>query len=59
MKYKYNKNMLFVIPEMPSKTFVMVLKKLPDHFKEGGSGSPYSNNKNVLLKVSRKFFFKP
>ena len=26
-------NMFFVIPEMPSKTFVMVLKKLPDHFK--------------------------
>ena len=24
--------MFFVIPEMPSKTFVMVLKKLPDHF---------------------------
>ena len=25
--------MFFVIPEMPSKTFVMVLKKLPKHFK--------------------------
>ena len=25
--------MFFVIPEMPSKTFVMVQKKLPDHFK--------------------------
>ena len=25
--------MFFVIPEMSSKTFVMVLKKLPDHFK--------------------------
>ena len=25
--------MFFVIPEMPSKTFVMVEKKLPDHFK--------------------------
>ena len=25
--------MFFVIPEMPSKTFVMVLKNLPDHFK--------------------------
>ena len=24
--------MFFVIPEMPSKTFVMALKKLPDHF---------------------------
>ena len=28
------KNMFFVIPEMPSKTFVMVLKKLPGHFKD-------------------------
>ena len=25
--------MFFVIPEMPSKPFVMVYKKLPDHFK--------------------------
>ena len=25
--------MFFVIPKMPSKTFVMVLKKLPGHFK--------------------------
>ena len=28
-----NKIMLFVIAEMPSKTFVMVKKELPDHFK--------------------------
>mgnify|MGYP006864200861 CR=1 FL=1 len=28
-------NMFFVIPEMPSKTFVMIDKKLPDHFKKG------------------------
>ena len=26
--------MFFVIPEMPSKTFVMLLKKLPDRFKQ-------------------------
>ena len=26
--------MFFVIPEMPSKAFVMVLKKLPDRFKQ-------------------------
>ena len=25
--------MFFVIPEMPSKTIVMLYKKLPDHFK--------------------------
>ena len=30
--WKMEKNMFFVIPEMPSKTFVMVLKKLPDYF---------------------------
>ena len=32
LKWK-KKNMFFVIPEMPSKTFVMILKDLPDHFK--------------------------
>ena len=26
--------MFFVIPEMPSKTFVMLYKKLPDHFDQ-------------------------
>ena len=31
--FKWKKIMFFVIPEMPSKTFVMVFKKLPDHFK--------------------------
>ena len=39
------KIMFCVIPEMPSKTFVMVLKKIPDHFK-------YSHgniNGNLLL----------
>ena len=30
--FKWKKIMFFVIPEMPSKTFVMLLKKLPDHF---------------------------
>ena len=37
------KNMFFVIPEMPSKTFVMVLKKLLDHF-------------NIVISV--KFLFR-
>ena len=27
--------MFFVIPEMQSKTFVMLYKKPPDHFKHG------------------------
>ena len=31
--FKWKKIMFFVIPEIPSKTFVMLLKKLPDHFK--------------------------
>ena len=31
--FKWKKNMFFVIPEMPSKTFVMLYKKLPDHFQ--------------------------
>ena len=30
--FKWKKIMFFVIPEMPSKTFVMLYKKLPDHF---------------------------
>ena len=30
------KNTFFVIPEMPSKTFVMLYKKSPDHFKRDG-----------------------
>ena len=42
------KIMFFVIPEMPSKTFVMLYKKLPDHVKlserryEGQTGSKRS-----------------
>ena len=31
--FKWKKIMFFVITEMPLKTFVMVSKKLPDHFK--------------------------
>ena len=31
--FKWKKIMFFVIPKMPSKTFVMLYKKLPDHFK--------------------------
>ena len=31
--FKWKRIVFFVIPEMPSKTFVMVLKKRPDHFK--------------------------
>ena len=30
--FKWKKNMFFVIHEMPSKTFVMLYKKIPDHF---------------------------
>ena len=31
--FKWKKIMFFVIPVITSKTFVMVSKKLPDHFK--------------------------
>ena len=31
--FKWKKIMFFVIPAMPSKTFVVVKKKLPDHVK--------------------------
>ena len=31
--FKWENNLFFVIPEIPSKTFVMVKKKLPEHFK--------------------------
>ena len=37
--------MFFVIPEMPSKTFVMVLKKLPDHFKPSAADNLESTKK--------------
>ena len=31
--FKWKKIIFFVIPEMPSKTSVIVFKKVPDHFK--------------------------
>ena len=39
--------MFFVIPEMPSKTLVMVLKKLPGHFQEPGSGFSQSETRDT------------
>ena len=39
--------MFFVIPEMPSKTFVMVLKKLPEHFK--GEYGPFQTSSETQL----------
>jgi len=30
--FKWKGIMFFVVPEMPSKTFVVLYKKLPDHF---------------------------
>ena len=32
--FKWEKSMFIVIPEMPSKTFVMLYKKLLDHFNK-------------------------
>ena len=37
------KNYVFVIPEMPSKTFVMLYKKLPDHFNTNGNPDAFVN----------------
>ena len=42
--------MFFVIPEMPSKTFVMLYKKLPDHFKCSSD-----NNSSVLASDCARF----
>ena len=41
--FKWKKFTFFVIPEMPSKTFVMVLKKLPDHFNNKNERVPITN----------------
>ena len=38
---KWEKILFFVIPEMPSKTFVMLYKKLPDHFKDKRFTDPH------------------
>ena len=54
------KNTFFVIPEMPSKTFVMVLKKLPDHFKHRGIyllGATHSLLALLLADIYLRFFF--
>ena len=45
--------MFFVIPEMPSKTFVMVLKKLPDHFKQFGLFKAFVNI-NLSFKLEEE-----
>ena len=37
-----NKNHVFVIPEMLSKTFVIVFKKIPDHFNMNVMGHQIS-----------------
>ena len=49
--FKWKKIMFFVIPEMPSKTFVMVLKKLPDHFN-----ALVNQDANVRLEEMMLFF---
>ena len=45
--------MFFVIAEMPSKTFIMVLKKLPDHFNEiaGNKQTTHMLYKRKLKKI--------
>ena len=46
--------MFFVIPEMPSKTFVMLYKKLPDHFKLGHNYRLKVSNRKKNLYVLRE-----
>ena len=49
------KNMFFIIPEMPSKAFVMVKKKLPDHFNlKSGSGRSRVFWSNQVLYIFLK-----
>ena len=47
--------MFFVIPEMPSKTFVMLYKKLPDHFKYNvGQSNIKSSGGEGLVAVDER-----
>ena len=46
--FKWKKIMFFVIPEMPSKTFVMLYKKLPDHFNVARKLSMMDSQTNSL-----------
>ena len=43
--FKWKKVMFLVIPELPSKTFGMLYKKLPDHFKH----STLNNEGDMLI----------
>ena len=64
--FKWKKIMFFVIPEMPSKTIVMLYKKLPDHFKIWLLMLPYKTENrifypdpfnHVVLQIQFRFFF--
>ena len=47
--------MFFVIPEMPSKTFVMLYKKLPDHFNvKRYTLRAFSSGSILLLRTQNK-----
>ena len=52
--FKWKKKYVFVIPEMHSKTFVIDLKKLPGHFKQGIAGQLHvSFYINALFQLYR------
>ena len=53
---KWKKMMFFVIPEMPSKTFVMVKKILPDHFKVSHFGRLGISHPPTILNNSNQWF---
>ena len=60
--FKLKKIMFFVIPEMPSKTFVMLYKKLPDHFKRTDSLSWWAYGYNCyyiqqyIYEINNQYF---
>ena len=50
--FKWKKIMFFVIPEMPSKTFVVVYKKLPDHFKNVEPKQTAISSARIIICIS-------
>ena len=53
--FKWKRIMFFVIPEMPSKTFVMVEKKLPDHLKIKVGSIPRASSKDAADFYIQKY----
>ena len=56
--FKWKKIMFFVILEITPKTFVMILKKLPDHFKVR-HGLISNDSYLVILTNTKSSYSKP